>query len=402
VPAVFAGIILAVLVFSYFYLWTAAAAWLGCIGILWLYFRPLDRSKGLVVLTIIGAITAIALVPYGYLVSHRPATLDEQQTLISTHQPDLFRIPEILGFMILVALVIGLFRNMIERTEPRLIYAASLGLLPFVVFNQQILTGKTMQAYHFEAFVLNYAVLVGLLITVALFWKPIPGRLLLWIAVLCFLWGFVEVGVPSRLTSVPSAVANDQIVPVLLRLKVLSKEDGTLADLRAKGNASTLVFSPQLVVTTLLPTWTSQGTLLDPGGLDFGTTSREEQKEFFYLHLYYSRADMGAFRKALNGSLDDRTFIHYAQTIIFGHERIVPALSFHFQPIQPEEIENEIHLYQAYADSVSREQILKRPIKYAITSADSNFDFSNIDRWYERDAGERVGAYILYRLKLRE
>jgi len=28
-------------------------------------------------------------------------------------------------------------------------------------------------------------------------------------------------------------------------------------------------------------------------------------------------------------------------------------------------------------------------------------DFSRIDRWYERDAGERAGAYVIYRVKLR-
>jgi hypothetical protein len=259
-----------------------------------------------------------------------------------------------------------------------------------------------MQPYHYDAFIVNYAVLVGLVISVTLFWKHVPGRALLWFAVLSFVWGFVEVGLPSRLNTVPAAIVNDQIVPVLLRLKDLSKEDGTLAELRTEGKASTIVYSPQLIVTVLLPTWTPQGTLLGSGGLDFGTSSRDERKKFFYLHLYYSRADIGALRKALNGTPDDPSMNYYARAVIFGHERIVPALSFDFQPIQPEEIENEIRLYQTYADSVSREQILKRPIKYAITSADASFDFSNIDRWYQRDAGERVGSYILYQLKLRE
>jgi hypothetical protein len=48
------------------------------------------------------------------------------------------------------------------------------------------------------------------------------------------------------------------------------------------------------------------------------------------------------------------------------------------------------------------QQALKRPITCAVTPADGKFDFTNIDRWYERDAGERVGAYTLYHLKLRE
>jgi len=46
-------------------------------------------------------------------------------------------------------------------------------------------------------------------------------------------------------------------------------------------------------------------------------------------------------------------------------------------------------------------QVLKHPVTYAVIPADVNFDFTNLDRWYDRDAGERVGSYILYRLKLR-
>lgn len=57
--------------------------------------------------------------------------------------------------------------------------------------------------------------------------------------------------------------------------------------------------------------------------------------------------------------------------------------------------------YEAFANFFLARKPLKRPITYAVTLAEDKFDFSNIDRWYERDGGERVGAYVLYRLKLR-
>ncbi len=402
VSSVLAGFCLAVLVFSYLYLWTAAVGWLLIMGLLWLCFRPSDRWKAVSVLTTIGAIAAIAFAPYAYLVSHRAATTDEQQTLISTHQPDLFRVPEILGAIVLVALLMGISRGRIQRTQWQLTYAASLALLPLVVFNQQVVTGKAMQPFHFAAFLVNYSVLVGLLMAVTLLWRRFSARLLIWLATLSVLWGLVEVGLPSRLTSVPATAANDQVVPVLRRLKELSKQDGTLQGLGAEGEAPALVFSPNLNVIVLLPTWTAQGTLLDMGGLDFGSVSREARKEFFYLHLYYSRADTESLRLALNGTPNDPTMNYYARAVIFGHERIVPALSFHFRPIQPDEIDQEIRAYQAYVDSFSRAEVLKRPITYAVTPADGKFDFTNLDRWYEREAGERVGAYTLYRLKLRD
>src|ERR1043166_97817 len=58
-----AGMTLAILIFSYLFLWTAAAAWLGCIGVIWLYGRPAVRGKTLGVLTTVAAIAALALVP---------------------------------------------------------------------------------------------------------------------------------------------------------------------------------------------------------------------------------------------------------------------------------------------------------------------------------------------------
>ena len=272
----------------------------------------------------------------------------------------------------------------------------------FIVFNQQVLTGKTMQAFHYEISVVNYSTLVGLLITATLFWKPIPRRLLIWIAALSFLWGFIVVALPSRLLFVPYAVNADKGVPVLLRLKELSKQDGTLADLQSKGQASTVVFSPSISLASLLPTWSSQGTLLDVGGVDFGSVTREERKVFFHMHLYYSNVDIEAFRRVLYGTDENPSDeLSTTRSLIFGHERTIQALTPRFQPIRDVEIEREFQAYLSYANSFTREEAIKRPITYAVIPTGGDFDFSRLDRWYERDVGETLGAYTLYRLKLR-
>jgi hypothetical protein len=337
------------------------------------------------------------------LLSQRAVTLDEQQIFTSTHSPDLLRVHEFLGAAILVGLAIGVLRRKIERSEPRLIYAASLALLPFVVFNQQVLTGRTMQPFHFEDFVANYSTLISLLILIGLLWRRIPQRVLVWMAALSFAWGIIIVALPARLALVPLAVAADRRVPVLLRLKELSLQDGTLVDLRTKGQASTLVFSPAVALIRTLPTWTSQGTLLDMTGVDCRGLRREERKRLFYMHLYYSQADPEALRGALNGDAEPaHEELLFARSVTFGLERVFPALSPHFQPIQPDEVERETRAYQTYASSFSREEAFSRPLTYAIVAAESNFNFTNLDRWYERDPGERVGDYTLYRLKLRD
>ena len=90
------------------------------------------------------------------------------------------------------------------------------------------------------------------------------------------------------------------------------------------------------------------------------------------------------------------------RTVIFGHDRVFQHLSPEFKPIQEGEVESEVENYALYTKSFSREEALKRPITYAVVPVDRDFDFTNLDRWYERDLGERVGDYTLYRLKLRD
>jgi hypothetical protein len=397
--SVLAGLTLAVLIFSYLYLWTAAAAWLACLALLWLYLRPQGARRRDTGLLLIPAIIAtFALIPFAYLVSQRASSLDEAQTLVLTHRPDPFRAPEIIGAVLLVLLVMAVRHGKAKRSDARVVFAASFALLPLLLFNQQILTGRTMQPYHFESFVVNYGVLIGLVIVMMFFYQPIKRRSLLSIAVVCLFWGAIEVTMPV-LANFRSNVAADQMVPVLLRLKELSKQDGTLSDLREQGRAK-LVFSPQRDVMGLLPTWAPQGTLLGMGALDFGSASQQERKEMFYQYLYYSAADANRLRELLNERSDDTFMNHYARIAIFGHERVVPMLSFHFEPIRAEEIEAEVKGFQAYVDSFTREKVLLHQLTYAVNKGES--DLSHVDLWYERDAGERFGDYNLYRLKLRE
>jgi hypothetical protein len=398
-----AGVTLAVLIFSHLYLWTASAAWLGCIGSLWFYFQPADRGKSIAVLAVIGGMATIAIVPYVYLLSHRAATLDKQQILISTHSLDLFRLHETLGAVILLALIIGIARKRIKREDPRVLYAASLAVLPFIVFNQQVLTGRTMQVFHFEVAVVNYSTLVGLLITGALLWQPIPRRFLIWMAGFSLAWSVFLVALPARLVFVPQAIADDRKIPVLLRLNELSKQDGTLVDLRTKGQASTLVFSPSVALIALLPTWTSQGTLLDMTGVDCIGMTPEQRKKFFYMHLYYSNTDIEALRQALNGKLDrSHEELSSVRTALFGYERTAPALTPRFKAIEPNDVEQELLTYQMFTTSFSREDAASRPLSYAVIREESRVKLANLDRWYELDAGERVGDYTLHRLKLRD
>jgi hypothetical protein len=58
--------------------------------------------------------------------------------------------------------------------------------------------------------------------------------------------------------------------------------------------------------------------------------------------------------------------------------------------------------YLEYAHAFNRDRAASPALSCLVVQADRQPDFTNLDRWYERDAGERVGNSILYRLKLRE
>ena len=81
--SLFAGLTLAVLIFSYLYLWTAAATWIGCLALLWLYLQPREASRRALPLFLITlAVSIFALIPYVYFVSQRASSLDQAQTLV--------------------------------------------------------------------------------------------------------------------------------------------------------------------------------------------------------------------------------------------------------------------------------------------------------------------------------
>jgi hypothetical protein len=391
--ALLAGLTLAIMVFSYLYLWTAAVAWLGCLGLLWLLLRPAgQRRQSIEVFAIVGAIFMAAIVPYAYLISNRSRSLDELQTLISTHRPDLFRLPEIFGAFMLVILILCVTRRRIPRSDPKIIFAGSFALLPLVVFNQQVFTGRSVQPFHFESFIVNYVVLIGAVVLAALLWQNLPRSTLLWIGSLSILLGVVEIQLPAAVFSRTDAT-KDEMIPALRRLDQLPTQNG---------NSQSLVFSPHLELMQILPTWTSHGTLLAIGAVDFGSSSHRERKESLYAHLYYSGVTSERLREIINGEDTHIQMSYYVKYVIFGHERVRPLFSLNFQPITQQEVDQELNAYAIFARSFSREQALKYLIAYSVNLTNQNFDFSYIDRWYVRDSGEQVGETTLYRLRLRD
>jgi hypothetical protein len=398
--ALLAGGTLSILIFSYFYLWTAAAAWLVSVAGLWFVLRSVDRGILIRIIIILALPTMIAFGFYWHLLSQVPSTLDKHVLELS-HRPDLLRPPEILGALVLLALIVGLRQKKISPTEPRVIFTASFGFVPFLIFNQQIITGRSIQPYHYQVLISNYVVLLGVVLAAKLL-QPvaIPRRTALLMAGVCLLWGTIEVNMPFQIRYALD-VKNDEMVPVFLSLKHRARDDGTLNGLRDHGKTPALVFSPQYGISTLLPTWAPQGSLLAPGSIAFQGVSAAERKARIYQYLYYCGRNADYLRDLLNDRADDTFLSHFVRSTIFGAERDAPFLTQNFQAIRPDEIEHEVEEYGSFVASFSRVEALQRLIGYAVIPQDAQFDFSHIDQWYERDAGERVGVYVLYQLKPR-
>jgi hypothetical protein len=182
----------------------------------------------------------------------------------------------------------------------------------------------------------------------------------------------------------------------------LADTDGTWQGLRQHGETPVLVFSPEYGISRLLPTWAPQGLLIGTGTASFQALPEAERKEWIYLHLYYSGKDEAFLRELLNDRIDDPYLTYFISSNVFGPERILLFLGHNAERVSQTEIETEVAKYATFARSFSRSNALTRPVTYVITPAAEGFDFSRIDQWYERDQGERVGDYVLYRVKLRD
>lgn len=393
-----AGLVLDLLMFSYFFIWTTAAAWLACIMLLWFVAnRGKLRRDARPFLTIL-LLAGTALVPYVILLSRRSTIMDSGQKLTFSHAPDLFRVPELIGLAVIILIVFAALRGRVNWRAPGILFAASFALTPIIVFNQQLITGHSLQPFHYKSFIANYVALVGLFLASVIIWRgsagvsrPIPYR---WVGRLAFIaiwWAAIEVLAPAKVI-IRDNQFTDRAAPVCQRLRQRSVTEGLVTS--STTDPRPLVLASENKVAVILPTFAPQAVLWAPH-FDFLNLAPGESRERFYEYLYFTGIEAEKLREDLAQPLS--TFAAAA----FGHERVIPDLSVQAKPITSEEIEFQVADYQAYYSSFTRDRAVRHILSYVIVPSVGGPDLSNLDRWYQRDQGEPVGDYILYRVQLR-
>jgi hypothetical protein len=394
------GALLAVLIFSYFYLWTAAAAWLVCIAILWLASHPAQWRRIALLFGLIGGWAAVALVPYLLLLSHRAANTDSGQLLDLSHAPSLLRTPEMIGVAVGLILLVGIARRRISARDARVIFVASFAVMPLVTFNQQIITGRSLQPFHYQWFITNYLVLLALLAAAHLLWNRgvthrLPVRAIAFLCLAAIGMGLIEMSGATRRTAGYTRQC-DEAMKVGRWLAEAAKYDGTHSEAVREGRAPRpVVFSSNIPVSGILPTLAPQAVLFAWHLNSFPAVRVTDYTNHFYRYLYYSGADARELKQTLMAGGGE------ILSAFFGVDRVLPDMAVNTKPIEVSEAEAVVTDYAAYVASFSPADAVTPTLSYVVVPTEGPPNFANIDRWYERDAGERVGIFTIYRVKLR-
>ncbi len=380
-------------VYTYFYVWTTAIAWLGCLTLLLIALRPEGVLRDLKWLAILAGGCIVALIPYSYLLSHRSTTMDDVQMLVETHHFDLTRTPEMIGFVTLVVIIAGVAMRVFALRDRGTIFAISLALTPALIFNQQVITGRELQPIHYQVFIGNYVAGLAMVVTFALLWRTIPGRnklpwrlVIAGFAAAATMWGFVECHYTVRVLDDVN-ISRDEAFPLGGRLAELAKAD-------PDPHKSTVLYLP-IAEADDFPTLAPQPVLWARHQHVFADVTTQENKERYYQQLYYWGVTPDDLAERIKNGDDIVSLI-----ALFGWGRHSDRLNSDYKPLRFGEIDAEAQNYRQYLGGFDARSTNAIRLSYLVTSAgESNFD--NIDRWYERYDRENWGNYTLYKLRLK-
>ncbi|HXH68953.1 MAG TPA: hypothetical protein VNI60_01265 [Pyrinomonadaceae bacterium] len=394
------------LVFSYFYLWTTAVAWVFGLILLTIIFRSRDWRKTAISLLVLGAFLSLVLIPYFVLLANRGTIIDSVHLLVFTRQPDLWRIPEILSFAVLFGFFAAKGLGWLDLREPKILFLMAFALVAPIVFNQQILSGRSLQPVHYQFYCVNYISAFSLLTFVCvLLNKKVNSRTFNKILLLLGL-AALYVGYSDGQFSVKKArgenIWRDELLPVAQKIKTISQSSENYG----KNQTSTVLsfdFYPYTLMNSIyslncsddLPALSSQAVLWSPRQKVFSDLSPEESTDRLFKFIYYQNFDEKWLAKELQ---NERAGLVEG---FFGWDTKAAILTDQAKPVTNEKIDEIVGRYVKFRQNFNYENAKTPTLSFVIIHQATQANLSAVDKWYERDAGESVGKYTLYRVKLR-
>ena len=373
------ALLLVGLMFSYFYLWTFGAAW--CVFFIFILLLGNVEFRAGIIYRILptAVLVPVALLVYFSLLSQRAVTSDPVIALELSHAPDFSRYSEVACLVIAVVLYLLLRRKPSALTNSCTLFTFSLLLTPFVVFNQQILTGRSLQPYHYEFYVCNYVTMLAAILAAWTLWKHrIRKAPILVVGCLSLFWGWGEIAISAAYNRAHN-VQRDALMSVSDRIT----SDG-------------LIYSKDIwIVSNHISTFSSSPVLWGVHTPICVGFTPEEVKKRFFMYLYYS----GYGSESLRSALQDRNYV--LSSALFGYERAGAKLQESKRPIGDDEIEQAVENYKNFIANFTFDVARSPELSYVITTGSEAYP-ANVDRWYQRDHGERIGDFVLYRVTLRQ
>jgi hypothetical protein len=324
------------------------------------------------------------------MLSMRADTMDSVQLLVRSHAPDLTRMPFYVGT---AAVVVALLFLLLRKSGPisySFVFAVATGIVPFVLFNQQVVTGLSLQPIHYQVFVGNYiagvsavfavGLLIGELETAA---RRNAGMALIAVAVLSIVWGFVECHYTVRVLD-SANLARDRAFAVG---KFLSQEA-----LKSDNPFQQTVISFASIQGDDSPTIAPQNLLWTRHQHVFAGLSWQESKERFFTQIYYQ----GHSPEWLDTQLKGGNFV--AMIALFGWGRHSDRLTTDSKPLSHAEIEAEVGKFRLFTENFGKHQASNPSLDYLVLPEKGSHELVNVDRWYERSLAGKTNGYEIFKL----
>lgn len=378
--AFLASICFTFLVFGYFFFWTAILAWLVGLFCLNFLLQKENRDWQFWLMILVGII--LSLIPYFWLLSDRNPTTDASQVLEHTRKIVFLRPTLIVGLLVLFITGLAIRFKWIELKNQTTIFIISLAILPILVFNQQVITGVSLQPMHYNMYILNYLSLLGLVLLIGeVFKERLPKvKPVFWLipAIIFCIWGIIEINYATKYRFGYN-VGRDEAILVNKRLAEI-------------GEKSQVTLNFDSIQGDNQPTLAPQGVLWAEHLYVGGNISAEEHQRRYFLFIYFQNIDEKWLRQQLNicPSQACRALIGW---------RVNSTLSYTSSKIDGTEINSLVTKYAEFLQNINSTQALNPTLSFVVVPNNLEIDLMNLKRWYEIENSEQLGNFTLHKVR---